>query len=113
MEWTEIARGIINFVILFAIIMFVVGVIGDAIANGYNKRMVEWLEGRVRDLEWERSNLQSDLRWVEIDLRHERSRSAHAEERNQRLSHELDTLYKMLAKREDDSGGTPAQAVAA
>lgn len=121
MTWAEIGDKVFAWFILFCLLMFVASLIGGAISNAaenqWRKQMVDWQEGRIRNLEWDKRNLESDLRWQKIDLDSHKRRADYAEERNDRLWRENAELYRILAKREveegEDGTGSPAHVEAA
>lgn len=113
MSWGDIMDKVFAWLFIIAIIWVIIGIISELATSDWRRRMVEWQEGRIRDLEQDNRNLESDLRWVNIDLRFYRDRVAMADERADRLAREVDSIYRLLAQRENNEGGAPAQQVAA
>ena len=96
MTWADFGNYIFNFVLIMVIGLFIISVIHDLGISDYRRRLCDWQEARINDLNQE-------LRWTKEDLRWERS---HRKSVERLLDERSDLLYSLLRKSDPESGGS-------
>ena len=102
MTWADLGQYVFNFVVLIAAIMFIASIIGELSTSDYRRRLCDWQEGQIRDLN-------RDIMWLKQDLRWERCRRESAEKLYEERT---ELLYHVLKNGTEPEGGSSAHIAA-